>query len=706
MAPTRLRQLVFITTCLASEARAQQGISTVPHGSLLPGTNSSSPNPGAAEEILVRSSPRQRDVTGIAVSTAQASRLAGTQGDPLKVVESLPGLGRAPFGSGALIVWGSSPRETRAVVDGVEIPALFHGNALRSTVNGDLIRQVELTPGAYGADQGRALGGLLRVETADLPESGVHGYASADTLDGSAMATAAWSDRVRLGVAARYGWLDAVMRAADSPNVDEFFAVPRYSDIQGKAQIALRRHESLDAVFLGSQDALSQVIADPDPARERSETTDAGYQRFYLRYRRHVDDTTSVELVPYIGHDTHHLNAKFGPTPAVLDESTWHWGLRASHRSRIAESTTLTLGLDFDGSSADVFRSGSLLIPPREGDVSVFGQPPGSGKNTDAWSAGVIDVAPFVVAGLHWGNLSVSPELRVDGFLLQTSRQTPRIGQTPSVGFEQLCGEVEPRVSVRVRVAENLTLLGAAGVYSQPPDPADLSAVFGNPTLGPATANHATLGQSLLLGPSLSLETLAFYKWMSGLAVRDPSPAPMLAAALVDEGVGRSYGVQFLLREQPWHGFYGWVAYTLSRSERQDTPGARWRLFDYDQPQVLTVVASKELQSWTFGIRFCFATGLPRTPVVGAFYDSKDDLYQPIFGLQNSVRLPDFWQLDLRIDRRFDVGNHAKIVAYLEGLNVTNHPNGEENTYNTDYTRRGTISGLPLFAVIGARIDL
>ena len=39
-----------------------------------------------------------------------------------------------------------------------EIPALFHGSALRSTVNGDLVRDVTLTPGAYGADYGRALG--------------------------------------------------------------------------------------------------------------------------------------------------------------------------------------------------------------------------------------------------------------------------------------------------------------------------------------------------------------------------------------------------------------------------------------------------------------------------------------------------------------------------------------------------------------------
>ncbi|MGD0529652.1 MAG: TonB-dependent receptor, partial [Polyangiaceae bacterium] len=590
--------------------------------------------------------------------------------------------------------------------DGVEVPALFHGSALRSTINGDLVRDVTLTPGAYGADYGRAIGGMVRVETKDLPDTGVHGYVGADTLDGSAMVSAALGDRVRVAVAGRYGWLNSVLQAVDAPNVDEFFAIPRYGDYQAKVQIALRARESLDAVFLGSHDDLTEVIPDADPAHQRSEATTTDFQRFYLRYRRLLDDGASIEAVPFIGHDTSNLYAAFGANPATLDESTFRWGLRASYRERVAEPVTLTFGIELDGSSAQVFRDGSLLIPAREGDISVFGQPPGGETNTDTWSAGVIDVAPYVVASFDLGPLSVSPAVRVDGFLLQTSRLTPRVGETPSIGYEQIQGEIEPRIATRLRVTPRLSILGAAGVYSQAPDPADLSAVFGNPTLGIETADHASLGQSVLLTPTLSLETLAFYKWMSGLAVRNPSPTPMLAQALLQEGVGRAYGVQMLLRQQPWHGFFGWVAYTMSRSERRDTPGASWRLFDYDQPHALTVVASKELQAWTVGLRFRYATGLPRTPVIGAFYDAKDDVYQPIFGAQNSIRLPDFWQLDLRVDRSFLLGRGGRLLVYVEGLNVTNRANGEEYTYNTDYTRRGIITGLPVIAVVGARVDL
>ena len=45
--------------------------------------------------------------------------MPGTQGDTLKVVQNLPGVARAALGSGALIVWGAAPADTRVYVDGV-----------------------------------------------------------------------------------------------------------------------------------------------------------------------------------------------------------------------------------------------------------------------------------------------------------------------------------------------------------------------------------------------------------------------------------------------------------------------------------------------------------------------------------------------------------------------------------------------------------
>ena len=118
--------------------------------------------PPSAGEVVVRGVRRTHDVHATTVSAEEAKDTAGTEGDPVKVVYDLPGVARPAFGAGQLVVWGSSPHDTRTYVDGVEIPALFHGAALRSTVNGDLVDSVTLTPGAYGVDYGRSLGATVR----------------------------------------------------------------------------------------------------------------------------------------------------------------------------------------------------------------------------------------------------------------------------------------------------------------------------------------------------------------------------------------------------------------------------------------------------------------------------------------------------------------------------------------------------------------
>jgi hypothetical protein len=663
-------------------------------------------NQVSSPEIMVRGLRPRHDAFEVKMSAQQARDVAGTQDDPVKVVENLPGLSRAPFGSDQLVLWGAAPEDTRFYVDGVEIPKLFHGSGIRSTVNGNLLQSVALTPGAYGADYGRGIGGMVRLETRDLPEDDVHATLDASTLDGSLLVTAPLNGQVRVALAARYGWLDRTLSAVNAPNVTDYFAIPRYKDYQAKVQLRLRNRESLDFVLLASADALAQNVSNVDPARARSLTTSNAFERIYLRYRRALDDGSSVDIVPWFGRDTNRYDARFGSNPARLKQDSLRWGLRAEHRSHVQTVATLALGVDMAGTHSQLSRDGSLTIPAREGDVTVFGQPPGDDTNTDTWRTVIVDVAPYATLNFDCGPLTLTPGVRFDGYLVEASRKTPRVGQTPSVGQSALRAAIEPRLEARLRLSERVALLAAMGMYSQPPAAQDLSAVFGSPSLGLQTASHASLGESIDVTDSSSASVTGFYRAMSHLTSRDPSPSPKLAGALIEAGVGRSYGVQIVLRQRQWHGFFGWVAYTLSRSERRDTSASSMRLFDYDEPHVLSVVGSKELGSWKVGVRFRYASGAPRTPVVGAFYDEKDDMFQPIFGTHNGTRLPAFWQLDARVDRSFRLSETARLLVYLEVLNVTDHSNAEEFSYSPDYTRRGVITGLPFVGVLGVRLEI
>ena len=97
-----------------------------------------------------------------------------------------------------------------------------------------------------------------------------------------------------------------------------------------------------------------------------------------------------------------------------------------------------------------------------------------------------------------------------------------------------------------------------------------------------------------------------------------------------------------------------------------------------------------------------YATGAPRTPVIGSSYDALRDRWQPSFGAQNSERLPDFFELDLSAAKRW-TWPRTWLEAYVEVLNVTNRPNIEEFVYINDYSRRSGLRGLPLLPMAGLR---
>jgi hypothetical protein len=141
-----------------------------------------------------------------------------------------------------------------------------------------------------------------------------------------------------------------------------------------------------------------------------------------------------------------------------------------------------------------------------------------------------------------------------------------------------------------------------------------------------------------------------------------PESLTGLPAQIVRQLDGQSYGMELLLRRKTGR-ITGWVAYTLGRSERVYTCGLRPA--DFDQTHLLNFVLQVRLP-WNLmaGARLYVATGHPTT------------VLDPSTGLQtvrNNVRLPDFVQLDLRLDREWLFRKWA-LAAFLEVVNATYSP--------------------------------
>ena len=109
----------------------------------------------------VRAQRPVEDVIVRVLSQDEIKKIPGTQGDALKAVQNLPGVARAPFGGGQIVVWGSSPQDTRVYADGVVMPTLFNFGGLRSVINSEFLDSLVFMPGGYGTDYGAPKGKKL-----------------------------------------------------------------------------------------------------------------------------------------------------------------------------------------------------------------------------------------------------------------------------------------------------------------------------------------------------------------------------------------------------------------------------------------------------------------------------------------------------------------------------------------------------------------
>jgi TonB family protein len=658
------------------------------------------------EEIVVTAPRLKKQVVSTEVQATQAQKVPGTQGDVLKVVENLPGVARAAAGSATLVVWGSAPQDTRVYVDGVHVPLLYHGGGYRSILPSDFVKSVELVPGGYGPSYGRGLGGLVTVAKRPLDEDGIHGSVGADVIDASTDVRAKIADGVHVALGVRKSYLDTVLGAVTSTNVGDIVPIPRYWDGQGRIVYDFAPHETLELGGFASSDRIANTLLNPDPSLIERQTTGTDFQRVYLRYERHLTDGSVVTVGPWFGFNSTSLANSYGAIVTDVTNDSTLFGMRADWHGPLMAHVRGNVGIDVEMQFSSLHRDGSIGAPPREGDIYVFGEPPPGQVGADDWKTVIGTLAPYAEADITAfdDRLHLVPGARFETFITSVSKTVPTVGSSPDVGTTHEVPEIEPRISVHYAFTPEISAEAAFGMYHQSPQPEDLSAVFGTPTLALSSAQHYLAGSAFQLTPTLSIESTAFLSLSQNLVVRSESESPLLAQALDQTGIGRSYGTQFLLRQQQIGHFFGWLSYSILRSQRKDHPDLDWRLFDYDQTHVFTVLGSYDIGAgFETGLRFRYATGYPRTPVVGAFLNSQTNTYEPIFGPHNSIRIPPFTALDARLAKHFK-WNRTDGEIYLDVQNVTNHSNPEEIVYNTNYTQRGYITGFPILPVIGARL--
>jgi TonB family protein len=668
------------------------------------------------DELVGLYDPPKDEVTRRTITMGEIERIPGTFGDPVRVVQTLPGAARSPFSTGLLIIRGADPEDSGVYIDGIRVPIIYHLTGATSVLSPDIIDAVDYLPGGYGVQYGRTMGGTVDVRTKRDIAPGHRITWGTDILDSQVYyeGRVGKHDGHGLAMGVRRSYIDVFLPLFTGDQ--DFTLKPRYFDYQLKWLPRISDRTTFSAFLYGFQDILD-VATPEDVAQGPDQDTQGDLRIAYSTHRiqfllRHeVSDRLAFEVSPAIGRDgsDNHLGTEFSLTNA-------NWTAHLRGQVEIAPSPALQLVAGIDAFAlAWSFAFDSPLGLDSFNDPLAEREPQGFEGNGTGFLPDTFvraNVRPFGGSD-RW---LIAPGLRFNVYTID-ARGSVTGAEDPPVVVET---SVDPRLLTRVQVVPDaLTMKASTGLYHQPPQP--------NEALGLGTVSNVdfevswntSAGWEQQITKAVSYDVEGFYRRMDDLVVFDPDWTGFGDEAFYNGGEGRAYGVEVLLRHAPVNRLFGWVSYTLSRASRRDPAacettdpdatendflgtGPCWYLFDFDQTHIFSAQAGYDLP-FDFGIsaQVQYVTGNPFDRFDGGVYDVDVDQYSGVqVSTENGERVPPYFQTSLRFDYLFTF-KRWQLETYVDFLNIIRGVNPEFPQYNYDYTELAFVRGIPFVPNIG-----
>lgn len=662
-------------------------------------------------EIVIVGEKLPREVTRRTLERREISKVPGTGGDALRAIQSLPGVARPPALAGLLIVRGSSPQDTNYFFDGALAPLVYHFGGLSSVVPTELLDRIDFYPGNFSSRFGRVTGGVVDVGlrspdtscNADygkaLPLSEnkndcFHGLAQVDLIDGRVLIQGPIAKDWSFALAGRRSWLDAWLGPALTAAGAGVTTAPVYYDYQGIVEYKPNTRQRLRLQLYGSDDRVKIIVNNPsaqDPAFSGSLQFATSFYRAQLLYQHQLTSDVELNTTLAVGKD----DIGFGFGPLKFSIESYPVSLRTEFGINVIKGAKLNAGIDLWTAPFDVYVRAPR--PPAEGQPSrgpLSAEPVLETESTGSsfrpgWYAEA-ELQPTE----RW--------LIVPGVRLDYSRDTGRADFSPRINGRYLLRGAQSEADADGVKPLKTALKGGIGYFFKPPEFQETNAVFGTPGLQSNRALHVSAGVEQGLTDQLDLSVEGYWKDLDRLVVSGYNPA------YTNLGEGSVIGAEFLLKYKPDARFFGWVAYTISRSMRKNGPNEPEYHFQYDQTHNLIVLGSYRLgDGWEVGARFRLVSGSMDTPVVGypnvaALYNADTGSYAPIEGKPFSQRLPMFHQLDVRLERAWQFASW-RMLAYLDVWNAYNNAAVESILSNFNYSQTAQNTGIPILPSIGLR---
>jgi hypothetical protein len=642
-----------------------------------------------AETIEV-SSDAPPPVSGAAkLDRKEIQKIPGTGGDFVRALTAMPGVVnlQVPLGYSGVVIRGSSPQDSKVLVDDFEIPVLFHNIGFRAVLPSEAINTLDFVPGGFDVAYGRASSGVVLLTTRPGSEKRSE-QAEVSFIDGGLLAQGQIGKKTRYMFGARRSTIDFVLPSIIPDSVDlSLTTVPSYYDGQFRVDHELNSKWRLAVSGVGTIDTF-ELYATKD--------TDAKTKRFFNRTR----------FLRLTGSAKYHE----GPWSAnlalstLLPEFVFEAGAYQYIRTRqptltprgeVIRTADKALGLTNvewrAGGEAQIQRGTVNLALPRE---QREGEPQDAFDPRDVTtrfkgSYWLPDFAAWTAVAANFdARVRLTLGLRADYF----TRADAEVSGVTKTGNNEL--NLQPRGELKVRLTPTWTARLSSGAYRRP---AEFQSELLEPQVKSEHSTQNIVGLQWEPQAGARLQTSAYYTDRTQLITRN------MDGTLGNEGRGTTVGAELLgtYRGGPW---FAWLSYSYSHSTRVDLPGAKERLFTFDQPHSLNAALSWESpkKRWQLGGRFQLYSGLPYTPALGSVFNSDRNVYIPIYAEPNSSRAPMHHQLDVRVDYNWKWGPTA-LTAFLDVQNVYMNESVVTYFYGYDFTQRAAFTSIPIIPSIGLR---
>jgi hypothetical protein len=615
------------------------------------------------EEIVVKASPfNKSEESPVSLRTIGVSEIARNPGggrDISKVLQSLPGVTSASSFRNDLIIRGGAPNENRFYLDDVEVPNINHFATQGASggpvglINVDFIREVDFYSGAFPSNRGNSLSSVFNFKQRDGRDDRLGFRATLGASDLALTLEGPIGEKTTFLASTRRSYLQFLFAALELP------FLPIYNDFQVKVKTKIDAKNEITFIGLGAIDNF-ELNLDANETEEQqfalenlqvfeqwNYTNGLVYKHFNKNgYWTFVASRNMLNNVNYKHLDNDETKERTFDYVSQEIENKF----RVENTSRI-NGYKINYGVNYE--LAKYNNSTKQLLPDNTGQIIE------------------INFASEFAMNKYGAFAQVSKKFLNEQLILSGGFRMD--GNDYSDDMSNPLQQFSPRFSAAYAINEKFGINFNTGLYYQLPAYTILgyeendefvnknnnvtyirsAHIVGGFEYNPTSSSKITLEGYLKNYdnyPFLTVQEIALANLGSDFGVIGNAPVTSTAE-------GRTYGMELLLQQKLYKGFYGIVAYTLGWSEFKDKNG-EYRPTTWDSRHIVSLTGGKRFKNnWELGMRWRFQTGLPFTPdsdissLVTVW--NQTGRAQPDYDRLNELRRPLVHELDIRVDKKW-----------------------------------------------------